>query len=85
MRNSNGRRFPLKQQNLTAFFRTVYPLYFTGNIADSTAVYRKPRKNPALVETELGNRENDDDANSEDDGGYGAFFAICQVKYFILQ
>ena len=42
-------------------------------------------KNPALVEAELGNRENDDDANSEDDGGYGAFFAICLVKYFILQ
>ena len=23
----------------------VYPLYLTGNIADSTAVHRKPRKN----------------------------------------
>ena len=27
----------------------VYPVYFTGNTANSTAVYRKHRKNPTLV------------------------------------
>ena len=27
----------------------VYPVYFTGNMADSAMVHRKPRKNPALL------------------------------------
>ena len=31
----------------------IYPVYFTGNIADSDAAHRKPRKNPVLLMVKL--------------------------------
>ena len=37
-----------KFTNVSRVELAVYPLYFTGNMADSTAVHWKPRNYPAL-------------------------------------
>ena len=42
-----------KFTNIARVKVAVYPLYLTGNIADSTKVQRKPRKNTALVASAL--------------------------------
>ena len=40
-----------KFTNVSRVKYAVYPLYLTENMADSTAVHRKPRKNSALGKT----------------------------------
>ena len=37
-----------KSRKVSMMKQAVYPVYFTENVADSTAVHRKPRKNPTL-------------------------------------